>query len=83
VATEGLNIEYVRVANMSTCSGRTAVETLLSASDNAEHSRIRFVLFHIIMVDKIQSLVKKVCGTELDIVYRTAGFELDLFNKIR
>jgi hypothetical protein len=41
------------------------------------------MLFHIIMVDTIQSFVQKVCGTELDIVYLTAVFGLSLFNDFR
>ena len=40
------------------------------------------MLFHIIMVDTIHSFVQKVCGTELDIVYRIVGLEMSLFNKI-
>jgi hypothetical protein len=40
------------------------------------------MLFHIITVDKIESFVEKVCGTELDIVYLTAAFKVNLFNKI-
>jgi len=41
------------------------------------------MLFHIIMVDTIHRFVQKVCGTELDIVYVTAAFRMNLFNKIR
>jgi len=33
-----------------------------------------FILFHIIMVDTIHSVVQKVSGTQLDMVYRTAAF---------
>ena len=41
------------------------------------------MLFHVTMVDRIQSFVQKVCGTELHIVYRTAAFGLNLFNNLR
>ena len=34
------------------------------------------------MVDTIHSFVQKVSVAELDIVYLTAAFELNLFNKI-
>ena len=34
------------------------------------------------MVDTIQSFVEKVSGTELDVVYLIAAFDLDLFYKI-
>jgi hypothetical protein len=41
------------------------------------------MLFHIVMVDTIHSLVGKVSGPELDILYLSAAFELNLLNKIR
>ena len=40
------------------------------------------MLFLIIMWDTIHSFVQKVSVTQLDIVYLTAGLELNLFNKI-
>jgi len=40
------------------------------------------MLFHIIVVDTIQSFVQKVCGTEMDIVYMTTVLRLNLCNKI-
>ena len=39
------------------------------------------MLFHLIMVDTIHSFVQKVCGTELDIVYLTAAFRINLFTR--
>ena len=41
------------------------------------------MLFHLIMVDTIHRFVQKVCGTELDIVYLTVAFRMNLFNNIR
>ena len=41
------------------------------------------MLFHIIMVDTIDSFVEKVSGSVLDLVYVTAVFEMNLFKKIR
>jgi len=79
---EDLNINCARVTNMSTCSGRNIYENLLSTSCSAEYSRIRFMLFHKIKVNTIESFVQKVCRTELEIVYRTAGLEMKLFNKV-
>jgi len=40
------------------------------------------MLFHIIMLDVLHSFVQKICGTELDIVYLTAAFKLNLLNKV-
>jgi hypothetical protein len=79
---EDLNINCARVAHVFTCSGKNTYENLLSTSCSAEYSRIIFMLFNIITVDKIDSYVEKFCGTELDIVYLTAAFEVNLFNKI-
>ena len=59
------------------------VGNLLSTFGSAELSRIRFMLFRIIMLDTIQSLVQKVCRTELDIVHLVAAFGLNLFNNLR
>ena len=77
-----LNIDCARVANMSTCSGTITWENLLSTSGSPEYSCIRFMLFHIIMMDKMYSFVKKVSGTEMDIVHLTAAIELNLLKKI-
>jgi len=83
VVTEDLNIDFARVANVPTCSGRTTWEYLLCTSDSAEHTRIIFMLFDIIIVDTIEGFVQTLSGTELDIVYVTAACELNLFSKIR
>jgi len=55
---------------------------ILTTAGSAEYSRVRFMLFHIIVVDTIQSFVQKTCGTEMDIVYLTAVFGVNLYNKI-
>jgi len=41
--TEDLNIGFARVANLSTCSGRTIQDHLLSSCGSSEHSRKRFM----------------------------------------
>jgi len=76
------NIICAHVAHVFTYSGRTTQGNILTTAGSAEYSRIRYMLFHIIMVDTIQRFVQKVSGTELDIVYLTAAFELNLCNKI-
>jgi len=75
------NINCARVAHVFTYSGWTTQGNKLTTAGSVQHSRIRIMLFHIIMVERMQRFVQKVSGTELNIVYLSAAFELHSCNK--